>query len=356
MVKVVILGGSYAGAMALTSLYKVHPQAEVTLVSLTTHTYFNIASPRLLVEPEKFDKTVFSLENFVKRRSNGKGKFIQGKAIGVDFENNEVTVQTSEGPINLEYDVLVLGTGSATLWDGFKVNESHLAAKLAILSTAEKLKSAKTVAIIGGGSTGVETAGEIAYAFKNIRVTLYTGSSGPLKEFPRLTAGATSKLAKLGVKIVNNVKTKSVTETEAILESGEIVQSDLVIEAFSLTPYSAYLPDSVKDKYGYVKTDKQLIVQGTTNVIALGDLVSGSSKTIIDLKMAQMAVYSATLKRILKGNKSTREWTPMQNSILVPISPTGGEGMIFGWHVPNFIVRFLKAKTFLLEKAEEDLL
>lgn len=356
MVKVVILGGSYAGALALTNLYKVQPKAEVTLVSLSTHSYFNVASPRLLVEPKKFDDAVFPLEKLVKDRSQGKGKFVQGKATNVDFDKNSVAVETSTGSVQLDYDVLVLATGSATLWNGYKVNESHLAAKDTILTTAEKLKSAKTVAIVGGGPTGVETAGELSHAFKNLKVTLYTGGSGPLAGLAKLEAGATDKLNNLGVEIINNVRTKSVKETEITLESGESVNYDLVIEAFSLTPYSTYLPESVKDASGYVKTNKQLVVQGTTNVIALGDIVSGSLKTVVDLKMGQIGVYSATLKSILNGEKPTKEWTPVQGTILVPISPNGGEGTLFGWHVPNFLVRFLKAKTFFLDKAGEDLL
>lgn len=40
--------------------------------------------------------------------------------------------------------------------------------------------------------------------------------------------------------------------------------------------------------------------------------------------------------------------------ILVPISPTGGEGLIFGWRIPNFLVRMLKAKTFMMERAGEN--
>lgn len=356
MVKVVILGGSYAGAMALTNLYKVQPEAGATLVSLSSHSYFNVASPRLLVEPQKFDDTIFLLEKLVENRSKGKGKFVHGNATNVDFDKNRVTVETSTGNVQLDYDVLVLATGSATLWDGYKVNESHLAAKDTILATAEKLKSAKTVAIVGGGPTGVETAGELAHSFKNLKVTLYTGASGPLAGLPKLEAGATAKLKNLGVEVINNVRTKSVKETEIVLESGKSVNYDLVIEAFSLTPYSAYLPDSVKDSSGYVKTSKQLVVQGTTNVIALGDIVSGSSKTVVDLKMGQIGVYSATLKSILNGVKPTKEWTPVQGTILVPISPNGGEGVVFGWHVPNFLVRLLKSKTFFLDKAGEDLL
>lgn len=355
--KVVIIGGSYAAHMALTALYKQTSEVEATVVSMSSHSYFNVSAPRLLVEPEKFADTVFSVEEFVKKRTNGKGAFIHGKATSVDFDLNTVTVSTEKGETKLEYDILVLATGSSTLWSGYKVNESHETAKLAIEEAASKIKTAKLVAIVGGGPTGVETAGEIAYALKSVKVTLYTGSSGPLSATPRLESGAASKLKALGVEVINDVRAKSVEENKIVLENGETKTFDYVFEAFSLTPYSQYLPDSVKDKNGYVVTNKQLVVEGTTNVIALGDIVSGSSKTVVDLKMGQIGVYGATIKRLLGGNASlNKEWSAVHGTILVPISRAGGEGMLFGWHVPNFLVRFLKAKTFFLDKAGEDLL
>lgn len=358
MTKVVIIGGSYAAHLAVSELYKTSNDLDVTLVSLNTHSYFNVAAPRLLVEPEKIDKTLFSIEKFLKNRSGGKGKFVHGKATGVDFDANTVTVLNdgTKTETVLTYDLLVLATGAKSQFDGYKVNESHLTARAALEETAKKLKTAKLVAIIGGGPTGVETAGEISYAYKSTAVTLYTGSSSPLSSHQKLVSGAITKLKNLGVEVVNNVRLTSVEGGAVTLDNGETRTFDLVLDATTQTPYSEYLPASVKDKDGYVITDNYLAVKGTKNVLALGDIVSGPSKTVVDLKRGQIGVFAASANSILNASApSGKEWKPVQGTLIVPISPTGGEGLIFGWHIPNYLVKVFKSKTFFMNRAAEDL-
>lgn len=353
--KVVIIGGSFSAHMALAAIYKSSSEVEVTLVSPNTHSYFNPGSPRLLVEPEKFDDTVFSIEKFVQKHSQGKGKYVHGTATSVDFNGNTVTVETDGGSSVLEYDILVLATGTASKFPGYKVNKSHLAAKSSIEETNRNLKSSKSVAIIGGGATGVETAGEIAHAIEGVKVTLYTGGSAPLASFPKLKDGATPKLRALGVDIVNNVRSKSLDGNTIHFENGQSKTFDVVLDATTQTPYSEYLPDSVKDERGFVVTNKQLVVKGTSNVIAIGDIVSGASRTLVDLKMGQIGVFGVTIKKLLGLASGSKEWNAVTSTILVPISPNGGEGTLFGWHIPSWMVKQIKAKTFFLNKAGEDL-
>lgn len=356
MGKVVIIGGSFAAHFAVTALYKNSKDLEVTMVSMSTHSYFNISAPRLLVSPESVDDVMFSNEDFMAKRSNGKGKFVHGKATSVDFKGKTVTVLSKGSSTTLSYDLLVLATGTKSNFNGFKVNDSHLDAKRAIEDTAKKLEAAKLVAVIGGGPTGVETAGEISYTYKSAAVTIYSGNSGPLSAIPKLLSGATSKLEALGVEVVNKVRVKSVDNDTIVLDNGKKFKYDVVIDASTLTPYSDYLPDSIKDDMGYVITDKRLIVKGTTDVLAFGDIVSGSSRTVVDLKMGQASVFAASSQSILNSTNARKEWSPVTGTILVPISRTGGEGLLFGWHVPNCIVRMLKSNTFFLDKAGEDLL
>lgn len=357
MTKVIIIGGSFAGHMALDTLYKVKPDLDVTMVSLSSHAYYNISAPRLLVEPEKLDQTVYPNAEFVKNHSKGKGTFVHGTAISVDLESKTVTVTAESGEQVLKYDFLVIATGTSSEFAGFKVNQSHTKAMDAITETAKLIKESKLVAIIGAGPTGVETAAEIAYAVKSTKVTLYTGSTGPLTALPRLASGANTKLADLGVEIVNSVRSKAVEGTTVHLDNGESRTFDVVLQAVTEKPYSDFLPDLVKDDHGFVVTDKSLVVKGFPDVVALGDIVSGGKRLAVDIKMRQTAVFTATAKRLLGVDPNAlKDWTPLDGTVLVPISPNGGEGLIFGWHVPNFLVRMLKAKTFLLDKARKDIL
>lgn len=352
MKKVVVIGGSFGAHLAVSTLYKNSSDIEVTMVSMSSHSFFNIASPRLLVKPDRIGDVFFSIADFMAKTSNGKGNFIHGKATNVDLASQIITVATDGSEKTISYDLLVIATGTKSHFAGFKVNESHLEAKSALQVTAKKLESANLVAVIGGGPAGVETVGEIAYAYKSAQITLFAGNSGPLAAVPRLVDGGTSKLKELGVEVVSKVHVKSVKDGTIVLTNGKTFTFDVIIDASTLTPYSEFLPDSIKDEKGFVVTDKHLVVKGTSNVLAIGDIVSGGSRSIADMKLGQVGVFAASAQSILNATNSlTKEWVASKLTILVPISPSGGEGLIFGWHIPNFLVRMLKANTYMMEKA-----
>ena len=61
--QVVIIGGSYAGILALKTLLKSSPiELNITLISPNDSGYFNAAAPRLLIEPESIEKTIFPIK------------------------------------------------------------------------------------------------------------------------------------------------------------------------------------------------------------------------------------------------------------------------------------------------------
>ncbi|SGZ56476.1 CIC11C00000003080 [Sungouiella intermedia] len=356
--KIIIIGGSYAGHIAFNTLYNnaQDRHLEVTMVSMTSHAYFNVAAPRLLVEPDRFDETIFSNEEFVTKNLRGKGKFVLGKAVAVDVKLQTVKVDIDGTDVILSYDMLVIAVGTSNQFAGFKVHKSHKVAKEAIEDMAHKLRTSKLIAILGGGPTGVETAGEIALNIDTIDVTLYTGRSGPLADYPKLKQGAQQKLTKLGVNIVNGIRVKSVLylndKTQVILDDGSTFDYDLVIQAIRQAPLSGFLPESIKDANGYIKTDRHLVVKGTKNVLALGDIVSGSPRTFADLKYNQEAVFAATIKRLLGIDRTAfKRYTAGLNTIYVPMSGIYGEGLWYGMKMPNWLVRRFKSKTFMMENA-----
>lgn len=370
MPKIVIIGGSYAGLIALSTVAgsKSSSSLDITLVAPNTHAYFNAAAPRLLSEPETFEKTIVSLEETVASRN---GKFVQGLATNIDFSTREVEVKKVGGKTaTLNYDILVIASGTEAKWAGYKVNTDHTAAKKAIFDANEALKNALSVAIVGGGPTGVESAGEISHEFKNTKVTLYTGGSGPLAgAAPKLSEKAELKLKELGVNVVNGVQVKSVTQKEIgssslVLDDGKTHEYDVIFESYIAKPYSDFIPLAAKDNRGYVITDKTLTVKGQRGVLALGDIVSGSSKSIVDLKLGQAGIFRSTVQKLVADvenpdffTKSVKpeesSYSPVTHTLLVPVSRNGGVGMIFGFRIPNFLVWFAKAKTFMIEKAKD---
>lgn len=120
----------------------------------------------------------------------------------------------------------------------------------------------------------------------------FAGNSGPLAAIPKLVNGGSSKLNELGV-------VKSAKDGTIVLTNGKTFTFDVIIDASTTTPYSEFLPDSIKDEKGFVVTDKHLVVKGTSNVLAIGDILSGGSRSAIDIKLGQVGVFAASAKSIL---------------------------------------------------------
>lgn len=357
MVKVVIIGGSYAGHKALTAVYKKAKDLlslEVTLVSASSHAYFNVATPRLLVKPELYDKAIFANSDLVATNSKKAAKFVHGTVEKVDLDARTVRVLPAEGEgVNLDYDILVIASGSGTKWSGFKVNTDYKKGQAELLAASSQLKTAKSVALIGSGPTGVETAGEIAENFPDVVVSLYSGNKAPLEsEAPSLAPFALQKLQDLGVKIIHGDHVTS-KDGKVFTDDGELTAYDVILECYATRPYSDFLPGSIKDDKGYVVTDENLVVKGHANVLAIGDIVSGSANTVVDIKMRQAGVFAASVQKALESTISASEsiYKPITNLILVPISSKGGVGLFFGWWTPNIFVWFLKARDFMLNQA-----
>lgn len=354
MPKVVVIGGSYAGHLALRIFHAASNTVESVLVSPADETFYNVAAPRLFVEPGQWDRTVSLVKANVAKIAGSKGGYLKGRATSVDFDAQTVTVATVEGEQTLDYDYLVIASGVASKYAAFKVNLDGNEARKAIEDVHAKLPTIKSLAVIGGGPTGVETVGEIAHDYPDIKVTLYTGAAGPLATVPKLVKGATDKLAALGVEIVNDVRVTRQGDL-LTLPSGEIRDFDLVLDAYLTHPYTDFLPADVKSAAGYVLTDKHLVVKGHPNVFALGDVVDGSAQTLVDLKFGQTGPFTASVRSALTGGSANKLYTPQKNIIVVPVSRTGGVGILFGFGAPNWLVRFVKSKTFMIESAQKEL-
>lgn len=363
--KVVIIGGSYAAHAAFKTVFSLK-NVDIdlaTIIAQNSKSYFNVAGPRLLSEPQLAEKTLFSISDFVANNGKGKGKFVHGKVVGVDFDKKTVTVRQADSEprddIKVAYDILIIATGTTYGYAGFKVNELHESAILTLLKTNKRLKTAKSVAVVGGGPTGVESAGEIAYQFKGTRVTLYTGSEGPLSLFPTLAKTADRHLRTLGVEIVNGVKISKLEQgkTSDRLETalGESKTYDVILDAFSYSPNTDAFPDSILDGVKYIRTDPYFNVVGASGVLALGDVVSGTCKTIVDLQRGQLPVFKKSLAHLLGHDKELKIYLPVTNLLIVPISRNGGVGLFFGWRLPSFLVWLLKCRTFMVERAAGEL-
>jgi NADH dehydrogenase FAD-containing subunit len=170
MKRIVIIGGSYAGVSTAHRILKQAPKVgsfKITIVSRDTHFYWNMASPRALIPGNFTDEQLFQpiLTGF-NHYPASQFEFILASAETLDVNAKNVGISSSTGKTTIDYDFLVLATGSQTK-DGTPVKGigSTEATKDALHNFQALVKKADTIVIAGAGVTGVESAGEMGFEY-----------------------------------------------------------------------------------------------------------------------------------------------------------------------------------------------
>lgn len=145
----------------------------------------------------------------------------------------------------------------------------------------ERIKSARSILIVGGGPTGVELAAEIAVDFPNKKVTI-------VHKGPRLLDFVGTKAADKTLKWLEskNVEVKleqTIDVNELACEhktyrtsNGETVEADCYFQCLGKPLASAWLEETMLkydlDDEGRIKVDEKLRVTGRRNIFAIGDI------------------------------------------------------------------------------------
>ena len=263
------------------------------------------------------------------------------EVIGIDTVARTVSLGNGE---QISYDTLVVATGAthsyfghdewAAFAPGLKTIEDARKIRSRLLLAFEQAEMSRdpaeqkrlmTIAVIGGGPTGVELAGSIAELarytlskdFHRIRAettTVLLLEAGPriLTAFPdQLAFYAERKLAKLGVTLRTSCAVERITH-HGVVAGGEEIGVCFAIWAAGVTasPIGKMLGVPT-DRAGRVSVQRDLSVQGLDRVYVLGDLAltpDANGKPLPGLAQVakQEGVYlgRALAKRIQRGETS----------------------------------------------------
>ncbi|KAK3390193.1 hypothetical protein B0H63DRAFT_464922 [Podospora didyma] len=282
---VLILGGSFAGLHVAHGLLKKNDKdLKVVLVSKNSHFYWNLASVRAIVPGVIKDEEIFkSLSSALSKYPETSYELIIGSAEAADFDAKTVRISVpGSADRTIEYDQLVLATGSrcpdtSVPW---KAEHGYEETIELLHSTGAKVEAAKHIVVAGAGATGIETAGELGFAFGKTKEIVLLCAGDKVLGGDSIAASASNELKKLNVKIEYGAKVESTApageKTEITLANcKDKIVTDLYLPTMGLVPNSEYVNakylDSVRKT---VNVDEFLRVEGTTNVWAAGDLVS----------------------------------------------------------------------------------
>ena len=210
---------------------------------------------------------------------------VHGRITTVDFDTSNVSVELASGSTReITYDYFVVATGvSNGFWRHDRV-EDLAAIDTELSAINAELNGAGTIAVVGGGATGVSVADNLARAGRS-KVHLFHSGEEPLPGYhPSVRRWMARQLTTDGVTVhpdhravvPNGFRGDQLTHDTVTWSTGqEPFTADVTLWALGgVTPHSAFLPASVLDDEGFVLVDKNLRMPEHPNVFAVGDVAA----------------------------------------------------------------------------------
>ncbi|MBV8953764.1 MAG: NAD(P)/FAD-dependent oxidoreductase [Solirubrobacterales bacterium] len=312
--RVVVIGGGFGGLQAVHKLR--HELVDVTLVDRQNFHLFQPLTYQVATGALSPGEIAYPLRTIFKRAHNV--RVLLAEVADFDLDHRELQlhpVASIPAPESIAYDTLIVAGGSHYSYFGHdewseaapevKSLESALGVRSRILSAFEAAEAEPdperraawlTFAVVGGGPTGVEMAGQIAelardtlpHEFRTIdsrmgRILLIEAVDRLLTSFPpSLSEKALESLQGLGVtpmlrSTVVDVDEHGVTVEPAGGPSERIPARTIIwaagVEASNMAARLGELTGAEVDRAGRVSVEPDLTLPGHPEVFALGDMV-----------------------------------------------------------------------------------
>ena len=312
--RVVVIGGGFGGLQTVQKLRDA--PVEVTLVDRRNFHLFQPLTYQVATGALSPGEIAYPLRAIFKRAKNV--TVLMAEATGFDLAQRQVRLRSVAGapaPESLSYDTLIVAGGSTYSYFGHeewsdhaaevKSLESALLVRGRILDAFEAAEAEPdpeqqaawlTFAVVGGGPTGVEMAGQIGELaqdtlkndFRHIdsrngRILLIEATDRLLTSFPpSLSAKAQRSLEHKGVTPMLNstvvgIDSESVTIETRAGESQHIPTHTIVwaagVTASKMASVLGELTGGELDRAGRLAVEPDLTLPGHPEVFALGDMV-----------------------------------------------------------------------------------
>lgn len=278
---IVVLGGGYAGLLAAQLLGR-NTKEKVTLVNATDRFVERVRLHQLSVGQQLRDRSISGL-------LNGSGvELVVDWVRTIDAESRTIRLATADAP--MPYDHLVYALGSRADLDSTPGAAEH-AYSVADLAGAQRLRErlghGGTVAIVGGGLTGVETAAELAESHPDLKVRMVTGGELGAGLSDRARRHLRETFARLGVEVSDRVRVREVRSDGVVLADAEHVAADIVIWTTGFrAPALAREAGFAVDHNDRIVVDETLRSVSHPEVYAVGDAAASHRPDGQELRMA----------------------------------------------------------------------
>lgn len=295
---VVVVGGGFGGIAAVRKLKR----ADVDVTLIDRHTY-NTFQP-LLYQVATASLNPGDVTWFLRaiRAKQNNVRFMKGTVLTMDHVNKTLGLESG---LTVSYDHLIIAAGVTTNFFGVPGAEEFamplykrsqaLAVRDRMFAALENAVINRTdedlrIIVVGGGATGVETAGAFAELRNNdmpttypeldpkkIHITLVEMGPHVLGPFhPNLREYARKALEKRDVDLRLETTVKEVTSDGVVVAKGdkeEFLQAGIVVWASGVTAHSTLKEWNLpQGRGGRIVTGDDWDVEGLEDVYAIGDV------------------------------------------------------------------------------------
>jgi NADH dehydrogenase len=365
--KVVIIGAGFGGLSAAKAL--AHAPVHVTLIDRRNHHLFQPLLYQVATAGLAPTQIATPIRAIVRKQRNA--DVMLGEVTGVDKIAHEVFVGTRR----VAYDYLIVATGARHSyfghdeWErfapGLKTLEDATEQRKRILLAFERAElepdpteraRLTTFVVIGGGPTGVETAGAIAELAKKAlakdyrrinphcaRIILIEAGPRLLAAFPeKLSTNARCELERLGVEVRTGAAVIA-CDDQGVALNGERIESRCVIWAAGVqsSPAARWLGASA-DRAGRAQVAADLRAPGSDDIFVVGDcaaLQAANGKPLPGIAPVakQQGVHAARSILALLKRRKPKPFAYVDFGAMATIGRKAAIADLRGVHLKGFI-------------------
>ncbi len=269
--------------------------------------------------------------------------FMLGEVIEVTPDDKQIGVRVNGIVKSVTYDYLVVAAGSTTNFFGnkeieqrsfgLKTIQDSLALRNHILRMFEKadwadhtsnVEAMTTMVVVGGGPTGLETAGALYELYnhvlrreyrhlgrKSVRVVLVEMMDNVLNPYPEgLQKSALKQLEGMGVEVILGAKVESVTDDAVHLSNGQTIPTYTLVWATGVkaAPFAELLGVELA-RGGRIPVKDTLELKELPSVYALGDIAYLTDEEgkpypqLIPVAQQQAKLLAQNIRRAVRGDE-----------------------------------------------------
>ena len=320
-------------------------------------------------------------------------KYILGRVTDVDLERQQLTLAPVADATGAEmmpgrvvdYTILTVSVGSHSNDFGIPGVREHsmqldsreqaeafhteFTSALYRVNARRDRQSALSVAIVGGGATGVELAADMhnvvqrlrEYGFNHfdpgsLKVSIVEAAPGLLPRLPdRIGVSVQRELERIGVNVRTATRVAAVTDSNVVTSDDEAISADLCVWAAGVKA-PAWLAEAgfPVDRLGRIEVDDTLSVRGYDTVFAIGDCCAVKDRDGNEIPPRaqaahQMASVTARNVRALVKGRPLKPFVYRDFGTLVNLSKYSTIGNLMGNLIRGTVfVEGLMARIFYL--------